>query len=352
MNEIDNRDMRQDIKLLGGSQAAQNLPRPKPNTLLKVAYIVIALLSSAVAILSIVIIVAHFTKNASNNQSGGNADATATNEFKNLTKAEAIAFLQSQENSAGGVVAEGFVGKEIMDAVITSNPRTIVSDLDLTYSYGDMPELEQLIRRKYSSYPLPEDEVNMDDFEIKEYDHYAIVTIKSVKETASCAENRYYDCDSLLLFKRDYLNYVQDDLSEDDSAHYYTDRLYVNTREPEIIDELLRVYVFSVPNGFWGTRGNIYSYSFDEQDDKFVLTVNYIGVGLNVEMFESSNYAIDTNSYAINLYSQYYAVDKTDWSIYRVPVRGESEAGYTNNIKSFPITQEEFALLLGYEYDI
>lgn len=274
------------------------------------------------------------------------SDTAVTNAFKNLTKAEAVAFLQSRTDGTIGLLPEGYVGEEIVNSIIMSGYNVIVSDLDLAYSYGDMEELEQLIRRNYSSFSLSRDEVDINDFEIKEYDHYVIVTPKRIKGATTCDHGYYYDCDSLLSFKRDYFNY----LSEKTSPNSSQDAFYINTSDPEIVNELLRAYTFFVSIGFGGGHGNIYSYSFEEQEDRFILSVNYVGVGLNIELLDKPDSNIDmSRAYAINLFTRRYAVDKSNGRVYIVPVQTEPEVVYSDNVKSFSITKEEMTALLGYD---
>lgn len=253
--------------------------------------------------------------------------------FQDLTKEEAIAFLDSIGSGGDAGLPAGYVDKEITDPIIM-NGNVIVSDLHLIYSYDDLAEVEEQARRRYGT----------DEFEVKEYDHYAIVTPEWAKGATSCDHGYHDDCDSLIAFKREYMNFVQEEVE----PQSYRDTFYIDSRDPEVVNELMRAFTFlGTSIGFSGGRGNIYSYEFEEQEDKFVLTVNYIGVGLNPKMLEdSSSYNQLSDAYAINLFSYYYAVDKSDGRVYTIPVRTEPEVINIDYIKSFPITEEEMNSLI------
>lgn len=316
----------------------------------KIYYIVFGGLAILVIILVVILCLVGNGDSNTDDVDGANVtanSAAASTAFENLTKAEALAFLQSREDDANGVLPEGYVGEEITDAVIMSGRNLIVSDLDLIYSYETEAELEQMARQKYSGFWSNDEDDAEADFEIKEYDYYAIVTPKRIKDGATSCDHGYYnDCDSLLSFKRSYLNYLR----EESSPHSFNDAFYVNNYDPEVVNELLRVYTFFASIGFGGGHGNIYSYSFEEQDDRFVLTVNYIGVGLNPEVLRNpEGYNDISEAYAINLFSRCYAADKADGRIYAVPVQTEPEVEYSDYVKSFPVTEEEVSSLLGYE---
>ena len=267
--------------------------------------------------------------------------------FENLTKEEALAFLQAQTNITG-TLPKDYVGEEVSNAVITDGG-TIVSDLDLIYSYDTLEELKEMaVQKRYNSLNFlitdnlatdDAEEYNENNFEITEYDYYAIITPKQVEGRASC-DNIFNGCDSLLSFRRSYLDHH----SEETSPNSYNDVFYLNTQDPDIINYLLRVYTFFSRVGFGG-HGNIYSYNFEEQDDKYILTVYNIGAGINSELLKNPDkYTNDSEMYAINLYLRRFAADKSDGHIYTIP----TETGVTEDVKSFPITEEEFLSLPGY----
>jgi len=301
---------------------------------------VLSILSFFMVILGVADTIIYVAKgNGSNNVADApviyenNDNTIAPTSFKDLTKEEALTFLQNQTDITG-TLPQDFVGKEITDALIVNN-NTIVRDLDLIYSYGTIEELKQMACEEYNS-PLQTGEIGEDEFEVKEYDYYAIVTPNKTTETHSIGFNK--NC--LLSFKREYLDYRK----EKTTPSSYNDVYYLNTSVPEIADYLLRVYVFFSRIGLGG-HGNIYSYSFEEQDDKFVLTVNNIGAGLNAELLNNPDLDTDAPSiYGINLYSRYFAADKSSGQIYVVP----TETGTTQDVKTFPISNKEYHSLSGY----
>lgn len=329
--------------------ANQNPIPPSSKNPNKPYYIVLSLLSFLIIILGVTDIYIYTTKNNSTNNNvdasntNNNANnATSTTTFEDLTKEEALAFLQAQTDITG-TLPENYVEEEISSAIIT-NGHTIVSDLDLIYSYDTIEELKEMAHKKYSGFNFlatdNTEEYDDSNFEIAEYDYYAIVTPKRAKGATSCDHGYNNDCDSLLSFKRSYLDHHQ----EETTPHSYNDVFYINTQNPDIINYLLRVYTFFSRVGFGG-HGNIYSYIFEEQDDKYILTVNNIGAGINAELLKNpDNYTNGSEMYAINLYLRRFAANKSDGRIYTIP----TETGVTEDVKSFPITEEELRSLPGY----
>ena len=257
-----------------------------------------------------------------------------------------MAFLRNQTD-INGTLPKDFVGEEVSNAVIT-NGRTIVSDLDLIYSYDTIEDLKEMAHKKYGNinylFTDNTEEYENNNFEIKEYDYYAIVTPNRIKGATYCDHGYNSDCDSLLSFKKEYLNYYQEETISELGAINANDVYYITTQDPQIINYLLRVYVFFSNIGF-GSHGNIYSYDFEEQDDKYVLIVNNVGAGINSEILKNSdNYTNESEIYGINLYRRRFAADKSDGHIYTIP----TETGVMDDVKSFPITQEEFSSLPGY----
>lgn len=323
----------------------QNPVTSNPKNPNKPYLILLGFLSFLIITLGIADIVIYTIKNNSVNDNTNNTTPLTT--FENLTKEEALAFLQAQTDITG-TLPKNYVGEEISNAVIT-NGSTIVSDLDLIYSYDTIEELKEMaVQKKYNSlnFLITDDlttddaeEYNDNNLEITEYDYYAIVSPKQVEGRTSC-DNIYNGCDSLLSFKRNYLDYNV----EEATPNSYNDVFYLNTQDPDIINYLLRVYTFFSRIGFGG-HGNIYSYSFEEQDDKYILTVYNIGAGINVELLKNpDNYTNNSEMYGINLYLRRFAADKSDGRIYTIP----TETGVTEDVKSFPITEEELRSLPWY----
>ena len=326
-------------------QTNQNIKASKPKNSNKIYYIILSILSFFILILGIANVVVYIT-GSSNLGSGtgvlgpnGDNRTMALTAFEDLTKEEALAFLRAQTDVTG-TLPENYVGKEITNSIIM-NGNTLVSDLELIYSYDTIEDLKQMAQKKYSGFGSKRyDESN---FEVKEYDYYAIVTPNRAKGATSCDYGYNNDCDSLLSFKRSYLDHHQ----EETTPNSYNDVFYLNTREPGIINYLLRVCTFFSRVGMGGGHGNIYSYVFEEQDDKYVLTVNNVGAGVNAELFKNpDNHTDDSEIYGINLYSRRFAADKSDGRIYTI----STETGVVDYIKSFPITQEELQSLPGYGY--
>lgn len=78
----------------------------------------------------------------------------------------------------------------------------------IKYSYDTIDDLRQIAEGWYGVLGH-NDGLTEDDYEIKEYDYYAIVTSNRIEGTNTCDDDYYYygDCNSLLSFKREYINY-------------------------------------------------------------------------------------------------------------------------------------------------
>lgn len=259
-------------------------------------------------------------------------DVVDVEKFKQMTKDELIAFLQAGRGTVGSM-PKNYVGKEITDLVIVEN-NVVKSDVVLKYSHDTIDDLRILAEGWYGVLGH-NDGITEDDYEIKEYEYYAIVIPNRIEGANTCDIEYYGDCSSLLSFKSNYINYYQ----EETTPHSYNDVTYLNVRDPEMVEYLLRVFSFFYNYGAASAHGNIYGSSFEEQEDKFVLTVYYVGVGLNMEKLKVDSGDI---SYAINLYSRQYAADKVDGRLHAIRT-GENST--VENIKSIPITQKESSLL-------
>ncbi len=262
-------------------------------------------------------------------------------EFEDLTKEEAIAFLKTQDG-VRGILPDGYVGEEITSAVIM-NGNVHVSDIRLIYSYSNLEELKQMAHRQFYGYDHDDYE---DDFQIKEYDYYAIVTPNRAINATSCDRGLYNECDSVLSFKSEYFNYYRSEKTYEENGTTATeanDVAYMITRDPEIVNYILRVFTFFSSVGGSSSYGNIYSYDFEEQDDKFVLTVNNVGAGANMDLYKHGG-KIDT--LAINLYRRRFVASKSDGLVYTVRIN--DDGWVMDYIKSIPITEEEFNSLPGY----
>ena len=258
----------------------------------------------------------------------------AAKEFANLTKEQAIAFLKNGKDvNHEGILPDNYVGSELLDAVIM-NGSTIVSDLKMVYSYDSLNELKNIAEEEYGGFF---GNTAHGGYEIKEYDYYAIVTPNRVKGATSCDHGYNTDCDSLLSFKRKYLDYKEEVKYYSGGGASHNDVMYMNTRDSKIMSYLLRVITLYSSVGLFnmGGHGNIHSYSFEEGGSQYVLTVNNVGAGVNMETKEG---------YAINLYRRYFAVDKSNGYVHQL----NTSTGVMDYIKSFAITKEELNALPGY----
>lgn len=348
---------------------AQNAPLPEPKKPLKKVYIIISVAILFLLIICIVCVAIFITRgdgtiDKTNSDSSDNAsepmeedviddnsnmddDSSDTNDgnnneymssvmdietFRNMTKAEAIDFLQAGRGTAGSM-PKNYVGEEITDLVIVKN-NVVLSDVSLKYSHDTIDDLRQIAEKWYGVLGH-NDGITEDDYKIKEYDYYAIITPNRIEETNSCDQDYYGDCKSLLSFKRNYINYFKKEIT----PNSFSDVTYLNTQNPELVERLLRIYSFFSGYGVASGHGNIYGSSFEEQSDKFVLTVYYVGVGLNAEKLKVDGSDID---YAINLYSRQYAADKADGRLYMMQAEENSTI---ENVKSIPITKKEASSL-------
>ena len=333
-----------------------NMPKPEVKKSKKTLIIMLSIVASVLVVAAMAALVAFFmykkdidTPAKGSDEKGKEVGSPSNNdakskEFENLTKEEAMAFLLDSDIVTRSILPKGYVSQEVEDAYRLSG-HTMVSDLDLVYSYGDINELKKLANDRYLDYFSKKNGETV-NFEVKEYDYYAIVTSERAKNATSCDFGYHSDCDSLLSFKREYLDY----LNEETSPHSYNDRAYINPdiKDPKIISELLRTYSLFVSTGFNVGPGNVYNYSFKEQDDKFVLTTEVVGVGLNLELMkDSSNFNVNNMSdfYAINLYRRHYAASKKDGEISLVPVETSPETSYMEPVKSLSITSDEYKKL-------
>ena len=287
-----------------------------------------------------------------NNNSSNNTDNSVT-KFEDLTKEEAIAFLKTPMVGKGRT-PKNYVDKEITDSIIVQsnglpNSITIVSDLELVYSYDTLDELKTIADDEYRPYGRSKsDESEKATYTITEYDYYAIVTPDRIKKDSTQCDHGYNrDCDSLLSFKREYLDHHQEVTTNKYGGKSYNDVVLMKTTDKEIVSQILRIYTLFSSVGLSTGPGSVYSYDFEEKDDQYVLTVNNIGVGYNSEMMNNpeaySKYTNEEDWLAINLYRRYFIVEKETGEVY---IKKNDSNGVMFNYKSLHLSKEEYLNLM------
>ena len=287
-----------------------------------------------------------------NNNSSNNTDNSVT-KFEDLTKEEAIAFLKTPMVGKGRT-PKNYVDKEITDSIIVQsnglpNSITIVSDLELVYSYDTLDELKTIADDEYRPYGRSKsDESEKATYTITEYDYYAIVTPDRIKKDSTQCDHGYNrDCDSLLSFKREYLDHHQEVTTNKYGGKSYNDVVIMKTTDKEIVSQILRIYTLFSSVGLSTGPGSVYSYDFEEKDDQYVLTVNNIGVGYNSEMMNNpeaySKYTNEEDWLAINLYRRYFIAEKETGEVY---IKKNDSNGVMFNYKSLHLSKEEYLNLM------
>ena len=287
-----------------------------------------------------------------NNNSSNNTDNSVT-KFEDLTKEEAIAFLKTPMVGKGRT-PKNYVDKEITDSIIVQsnglpNSITIVSDLELVYSYDTLDELKTIADDEYRPYGRSKsDESEKATYTITEYDYYAIVTPDRIKKDSTQCDHGYNrDCDSLLSFKREYLDHHQEVTTNKYGGKSYNDVVLMKTTDKEIVSQILRIYTLFSSVGLSTGPGSVYSYDFEEKDDQYVLTVNNIGVGYNSEMMNNpeaySKYTNEEDWLAINLYRRYFIAEKETGEVY---IKKNDSNGVMFNYKSLHLSKEEYLNLM------
>lgn len=287
-----------------------------------------------------------------NNNSSNNTDNSVT-KFEDLTKEEAIAFLKTPMVGKGRT-PKNYVDKEITDSIIVQsnglpNSITIVSDLELVYSYDTLDELKTIADDEYRPYGRSKsDESEKATYTITEYDYYAIVTPDRIKKDSTQCDHGYNrDCDSLLSFKREYLDHHQEVTTNKYGGKSYNDVVIMKTTDKKIVSQILRIYTLFSSVGLSTGPGSVYSYDFEEKDDQYVLTVNNIGVGYNSEMMNNpeaySKYTNEEDWLAINLYRRYFIAEKETGEVY---IKKNDSNGVMFNYKSLHLSKEEYLNLM------
>lgn len=287
-----------------------------------------------------------------NNNSSNNTDNSVT-KFEDLTKEEAIAFLKTPMVGKGRTPKD-YVSKEITDSIIVQsnglpNSITIVSDLELVYSYDTLDELKTIADDEYRPYGRSKsDESEKATYTITEYDYYAIVTPDRIKKDSTQCDHGYNrDCDSLLSFKREYLDHHQEVTTNKYGGKSYNDVVIMKTTDKKIVSQILRIYTLFSSVGLSTGPGSVYSYDFEEKDDQYVLTVNNIGVGYNSEMMNNpeaySKYTNEEDWLAINLYRRYFIAEKETGEVY---IKKNDSNGVMFNYKSLHLSKEEYLNLM------
>ena len=287
-----------------------------------------------------------------NNNSSNNTDNSVT-KFEDLTKEEAIAFLKTPMVGKGRTPKD-YVSKEITDSIIVQsnglpNSITIVSDLELVYSYDTLDELKTIADDEYRPYGRSKsDESEKATYTITEYDYYAIVTPDRIKKDSTQCDHGYNrDCDSLLSFKREYLDHHQEVTTNKYGGKSYNDVVIMKTTDKKIVSQILRIYTLFSSVGLSTGPGSVYSYDFEEKDDQYVLTVNNIGVGYNSEMMNNpeaySKYTNEEDWLAINLYRRYFIAEKETGEVH---IKKNDSNGVMFNYKSLHLSKEEYLNLM------
>lgn len=240
--------------------------------------------------------------------------------FEDLTKSEAFTFLEKTlaNDNPMEQYPSGFVGVEIVDSVIMDGD-TYVSDLELINSYDNLANLKKMASEKL--------ELKDNKFTVTEYDYYAIVKPNGVEKITSCDHAEPY-CDSLLSFKKNVLDYKTESVKIGDGASE-NEAAYLKTRNPQAASVAMRTLVTVASSRF---RRPAYSYTFEDLDDKFVLTIDYISTGMNAEMISGQTKYVESDTVAINLYKMRFVADKSS---------GKIDVEEPEYIKSIPITAAE-----------
>jgi hypothetical protein len=323
---------------MNAAMSASEAPKPPKKNIMPIIIVaIVAVLFIGAGVLAVVLA----------NNSGSKTDETAKNEkkkdeyvepeikFEDLTKEQVVAFLKDKTNVVGhGILPKGYVGEEIKgEYEIDDN--VIYRELEMVYSYGNLDELKEIAIDKYNKLLFTNaKKVTEEDLIIKEYDYYAIVRADT---GVDCHDTHYSSCDSLLSFKKDYFDYHRATTRSGSGLTYVDNVMSLKTRDAEVANAVMRAYTLFYSSGWSVGVGNVYDYHFKEEDEKYVLTLDLVTVGYDLDTYDSRS--DESIGYKINLFRKTYEASKADGTISIV----KSESGDEPNVlKSFKITNQEY----------
>ncbi len=243
--------------------------------------------------------------------------------FDKITKEVAVAYLKASHEDRNCSVKQ----------LVSDEDFRLKDDKDhfkLLYSYEDTIEIEKIVKDGVMFlYEDDEDKGNI-PLDIKQKDHYAIVK----KQNAGKGDYNYVG----VIFDKQFVSFGQVIEKEKDSTSYSEELNFKNTSK-DWVEKAMGMIAASITYS-----ASAYGYDLQENDNEYIYTVQYIGMGLDALSYDPAN-PTDMD-YQLNTYTEKYTIDKKTGELERQ--RNSDDSGYYENIKHFKLTDEEIQELSKY----
>lgn len=315
-------------------------PQPIMAAPKKNKYLVIILVFLVTLCLGLMITIVIINTGVDSNYSDENIQSTDTvsvddakkQSFDSLTKNEAMDYLRKKASSSKNeILPNGFLPQELM----LENYET---DLVLLPSYDNPSEILQTLfddNKTLISFTSFINDFEEDDFKFDTSSN-GYWTVFSI-DPSKCLGRAV--CPKGVAFDKKYIDYYNQYAGDGMSEHYI---VKFNDYSQEFVKTALPILVFTgVESGGLKFTNSVYSYVIEETDDKYILTLQSIGIQTNPQDY----YAIVLGSIeeistptAINLYEVKFELDRQTG---RVAYQTNESGGKTNIIKTFEVSEED-----------
>lgn len=241
--------------------------------------------------------------------------------FSNLTKEEAMKFIEYQ-TSINSKVPDNFVNDDVK---LQSGEKY----LELLYSYEKTSEIKEIAKESvfgsnngFRSFLNNEPKYSLDKMYVQLHDDIYAITYVNPDEIE--CEDSY--CYRGVTFNKKYVNYYDDVIKTEESESHNNKTIFMNL-EPSFVKEAMAIIIYI------SNYSNIYDYTFEETEKQFIYTLHIVGVGFDLE----------TGNYAINFIQNQVFVDKETGIM---KWKTDEEGNKNKVLRSININQAEFTYLM------
>lgn len=296
--------------------------KAKPN--ISIPYIITAIILIAIIITSVIFIIIALNRppkntgeESNNNTAKIDFDADKICEqrpnFDDLTKESAYAYKLAVQNDQYCAISALIDDEDLRPEY----PKTLYF---LLYSYEDPAEINTIANDGVLNTDHRSGKII--DFKIKQKDHYAIVI--SDKE-----DNGYHYAG--IIFDKNYVNHFNECVKSKDGSTSCNEKTIFTNLDKEWVETGMKLVLIAD-----NQASSAYGYSFKEDNEKYTLKKNNVGLGFNPISSDGANI-----QYQLTTYTDEYTVNKSTGEFEAVYLGEKYNSGRYTNKKTFPLEQSE-----------